>query len=153
MLAHRTTGSGLVIAETVMNEPGIQRALKQIDERLTLQWRPPYHVVVCQVNDHYAPVVATWMDLHGRPLPLSHGLVDKVNMWRLDARNQPEGVDQANERRQREIDRDHQRSLEAIRDDHRPYVERGRMQVTLAQVSRPRYWQRNQHGPRSGMSA
>jgi hypothetical protein len=48
------------------------------DSRLALQFRPPYYVVVCQVNDHYAPVIATWMDLAGKPLPLSSGLLDKV---------------------------------------------------------------------------
>lgn len=143
-LHHRATESGLVVAEEVIGEPALKRALTQIDSRLSLQFRPPYYVVVCRVNDDYAPVVATWMDLQGRPLPLSSGLVEKVNMWRLDARNKPETVEEHNARRQSEIVKDTERSLEALRDDHRAKVERGRVTVSLAPDNRkPAHLKRN----------
>lgn len=140
------------MAEEVIGEPAITHALKQIDRRLVLQHRPPYYVVVCLVNDHYAPVVATWMDLHGNPLPLSHGLVEKVKAWQIGARNQPEGVDAHNERRQRELQKDRERELEQLRGDHVASIERGQTQVTFARVGKPRYWRREAAAPRSGIT-
>lgn len=150
-LVHRRHESGLVLAEQSADEAGLSRALKQIDDRLALQFRPPYYVVVCQVSDEYAPVIATWMDLHGKPLPLSSGLIEKVQMWRLGARNRPETVDEYNDRRQREIEADRERMYQALRDDHRPTIERGRVSVTLATSKRPRYWTRENAAPTSGI--
>lgn len=138
MLTRWTTESGLVVAEHASDEAAISRALKQFDSRLTLQFRPPFYVVVCQVNDHYAPVIATWMDLAGKPLPLSSGLVEKVKAWHVGARNRPETVDEYNDRRQAELERDKARALEQIRDDHRPYIERGRVQVSFQDADRPK---------------
>ena len=149
-LHHRGTESGLVVAEEVIGEPAFKHALEQFDARLSLQFRPPYYVVVCQVNDHYAPVIATWMDLNGNPLPLSSGLVEKVKAWHVGARNRPETVDEFNARRQAELERDIARELEAIRDDHRPYVDRGRVQITLADVGKPVPWKRDGAAPKSG---
>lgn len=134
-LHSRATESGLVVTEEVVGEAALKRALHQIDPQLSLQFRAPYYVVVCMVNDHYAPVVATWMDLDGRPLPLSSGLLEKVQMWRLGARNAPESVDEFNARRQQEIEKDMERELEALRDDHRAKIERGQVSVTFADVS------------------
>lgn len=117
-----------------------------------LQFRPPYYVVVCQVNDHYAPVIATWMDIHGKPLPLSSGLLEKVQMWRVGARNQPMSVDEHNARRQAEIDKDRASLYEQLREDHRPTIERGRVAVTMATSRKPRYWQRENAAPQSGVT-
>ena len=150
-LVRRTHESGLVLAEHSADEVGLGRALKQIDDRLVLQFRPPFYVVVCVVSDEYAPVVATWMDLYGRPLPLSSGLLEKVQAWRLDARNKPMGVDEHNALRQQRIEADREAMYEALRDDHRPAIERGRVGVSLATVKKPRYWQREGAAPRSGI--
>jgi len=139
------------LAEEVQDEPGLRRALKQIDDRLALQFRPPYYVVVCLVSDHYAPVIATWMDLQGRPLPLSSGLLEKVQQARLGARNQPLSVDEHNARRLAEIEKDRDNTYEALRDDHRPVIQRGRTQVTFATVKKPRYWRRENAQPQSGI--
>jgi hypothetical protein len=126
--------------------------LRQIDDRLVLQFRPPYYVVVCVVSDNYAPVVATWMDLHGKPLPLSSGLLEKVQAWRVGARNQPMGVDEHNARRRAEIEKDRQDAYEQLREDHRPTIERGRVQVTMATTGKPRYWRRENASPQSGVT-
>lgn len=150
-LVRRTHESGLVLAEHAQDEVGLTRALRQIDDRLSLQFRPPYYVVVCRVNDNYAPVIATWMDLHGHPLPLSSGLLEKVQSWRLDARNKPLSVDEHNARRQAELEKDRESMYEALRDDHRATIERGRTQVTFATVKKPRYWQREDAAPQSGI--
>jgi len=138
------------LAEEVQDEPGLRRALREIDERLVLQFRPPFYVVVCQVSDHYAPVIATWMDLHGRPLPLSSGLLEKVQQARLGARNQPLSIDEHNARRLAEIEKDRDSMYEALRDDHAPTIERGRTQVTFATAKKPRYWRRENADPQSG---
>lgn len=152
-LVRRATKSGLIVAEQSADEAALGRALRQIDDRLALQFRPPYYVVVCQVNDHHAPVVATWMDIHGKPLPLSSGLVEKVRMWRLDARNKPMGVDEHNERRLAEIEKDRANMYEALRDDHRAGIERGRVAVTMATTRKPRAWQREDATPQSGIQS
>jgi hypothetical protein len=144
--------SGLVLAEQSQDEALLGRALRQIDDRLVLQFRPPYYVVVCMVSDNYAPVVATWMDLHGKPLPLSSGLLEKVQAWRVGARNQPMGVDEHNARRQAEIEKGRQDAYEQLREDHRPTIERGRFQVTMATTSKPRYWKRENASPQSGVT-
>ena len=150
-LTTRRHESGLVLAEEVQGEPELRRALREFDDRLVLQLRPPYYVVVCVVNDHYAPVIATWMDLQGRPLPLSSGLLEKVQQARFGARNQPLSVDEHNARRQAEIEKDRERMYEALRDDHAPTIERGRTQVTMATVKKPRYWRRADAQPQSGI--
>lgn len=150
-LVRRTHESGLVLAEHAQDEVGLGRALKQIDDRLALQFRPPYYVVVCRVSDNYAPVIATWMDLYGQPLPLSSGLLEKVQSARLGARNQPLSVDEHNARRDAEIERDRENMYEALRDDHRATIERGRTQVTFATGKKRRYWQRENAAPQSGI--
>lgn len=149
-LHHRATESGLVVAEEVIGEPALKRALTSFDQRLSLQFRPPYYVVVCRVNDHYAPVIATWMDLNGKPLPLSSGLLEKVKAWHIGGRNRPETVDEFNDRRQAELERDKARALEAIRDDHRPYIERGRVQVSFQDADRPKPRRHAWAAPSSG---
>lgn len=150
-LVRRTLESGLVLAEHAQDEVGLTRALRQIDDRLSLQFRPPYYVVVCQVNDNYAPVIATWMDIHGKPLPLSSGLLEKVQAAHVGARNKPLSVDEHNAQRQAEIEKDRANMYEALRDDHRPMIERGRTQVTFSEVGKRRYWQREDAAPRSGI--
>lgn len=147
--AHRITGSGLVLAEQAMDETAIGAALRQFDQRLSLQFRPPYYVVVCSVSEYEAPVVATWMDLHGRPLPLSSGLLEKVQAWHVGSRNRPETVEEHNARRLVELETMRARTAEAVREDHRPYVERDRTQVSLSDTGKRRYWQRDGAKPKS----
>jgi hypothetical protein len=140
------------LAEQSQDEAGLGRALRQIDDRLVLQFRPPYYVVVCMVSDNYAPVIATWMDIHGRPLPLSSGLLEKVQAARLGARNAPMSVDEHNQRRQERIEKERADNYQALREDHAPTIERGRVQVTMATTAKPRYWKRDGASPQSGVT-
>lgn len=136
----RHTGSGLVLAEYASDEAAVMRALKQIDGRFSL-WPPdavsPYYRVVCHVSDWQdARVICTWMDENGRPLPLSSGILAEVDRLRLDARNKPVDADTANEQRRERLDNEKRARGEAIMDDHRPKVERGRTSVSFGPLTR-----------------
>lgn len=151
-LIQRYTESGFVVAEEAFDEARLSRALKQIDDRLVLQVRNGMYVVVCCVSENHAPVICGWHDRYGQPLPLSSGLLEKVHQLRVDARNKPIDADEHNRRHAERLEADTQERLAAIRDEHRPYVERSRVQVTLANVGKRRYWQRDGQQPRSGAS-
>ena len=86
-----TRSSGLVVARDSMDEAAVEKQLKLIDSRLTLQkhWDEScgwVYKVICFVSDTYAPVVLTWKDEHGHPLPLSSALSDKMQSLMLGAR-------------------------------------------------------------------
>lgn len=150
MLVSEHRSSGLVVARDAMDEASVSRALKALDRRLVLQkhlgdggW---VYKVVCVVSDTQAPVVYTWKQ------PLSHALVDAIQERMLGARNKEESADEFNARRRAELERD----ADAIRDEivaeHKPYVARGRVSVTLADVKKKPYWQRR-GAPRSGVDS
>lgn len=152
MLVTEHRSSGLVVARDAMDEASVSRALKALDRRLVLQkhlrddvpggWT---YKVVCVVSDTQAPIMYSWNQ------PLSHALVDAVQERTLGARNKEESADEFNARRRAELERD----ADAIRDEivaeHKPYVARGRVSVTLADVKKKPYWQRR-GAPRSGVS-
>lgn len=140
-----------------MDEASVGRALKRLDGRLVLQKHPRDGVaggwvykVICCVSDTYAPVVYTWMDAYGSPLPLSSALVDAVQSHMLGARNKPLGEDEFNRRELESRRRDAERETEAVMDDHRPYMERGRISVAMSGAQRRRYWQTGGKVPVSG---
>jgi hypothetical protein len=119
--------SGLVVARESMDEQAVGRALKRLDDRLVLQkhrrddaadgwvWK-----VICCVSDTHAPVVFTWIDEHGRPLPLSHALVDAVPARTVGARNQPESADDYNARLVESRRRDADSLAKEVVAEHRP---------------------------------
>ena len=139
----RETGTGLVVAEQAADERAVGHALRQIDDRLALQHRPPYYVVVKVVSEREAPVIYTWMTATGDPLPLSSGLVEDFKKHRLDAPNKPPTVDERNRMRLAELEREWADAADALNDDHRGRVDRGRRQVSLAHHPRPAWQRRN----------
>lgn len=157
-LVHRETGSGLVLAEEAQDEASITRALKQIDPRYVLQKHPGeveggwVYKVFCIVNDSEPPIaIMSWSDDRGRPLPLSFGLVEEVKKWRPENRGRrgPD-ADERNRRLREQTDQLRRDQLEAISDDHRPFVERNRLGVALDVKPKKRYWQRGNALPESG---
>jgi hypothetical protein len=158
MLTSETRPSGLIVARDSMDEESVGRALKRLDGRLVLQKHARDEVeggwvykVICFVSDTYAPIVLTWSDEYGRPLPLSSGIIDKVQSLYLDARNKPISADEHNARLAAELERDRQANADAVIEDHRPYVERDRVSVSLSSTKKLPYWQREGR-PKSGGS-
>jgi hypothetical protein len=155
--ALRTTGSGLVVADEAMDEARVDAALKRLDRSFSLQKRRDdgelveVYKVVKYVSDTLAPVVFTWVDEHGRPLPLSHALVDEFRRHMIGERTDYVSEDEHNRRLVEERRRDARREADAVLDDHRPYVERGRVSVSLADTGKKRYWQREGKIPVSGV--
>lgn len=157
MLVTEHRASGLVVARDAMDEASVSRALKALDRRLVLQKHPRddapggwVYKVICIVSDTEAPVVFTWMDEHRHPLPLSHALVDAVAERRLGARNKLESADDFNARKTTEIERDRQAISDEIIAEHKPFLTRGRVGVSMADVKPKRYWQRR-GTPQSGV--
>lgn len=130
--------SGLVLAVEGMDEEAASRALKRLDRRLVLQKHPAaveggwVYKVVCVVSDNHAPVVLTWMDEHGRPLPLSSAIVDRMQAQYVGARNKEPDEDEHNARVRQELEKDRASLADAVVTDHRPYIERGRVSVGLS---------------------
>lgn len=140
------THHGLTVVEHAADEHQIQRQLKEINDRLIL-WPPDatsaYYRVVFRVSDD-KPVrdVCAWMDDYGNPLPLSSGLIDKVNRMRLDAPNKGLSVDEHNDRHRARMRAEMDARLEAVVAEHRRKVEYGQVSVSLGPRPRKRYWQR-----------
>lgn len=139
-----------------MDEARLSAALKLIDPRYCLQkhrrdgveggW---VYKVICLVSDTYAPVVWTYMDEHGTPLPLSSGLLEQIQRARLDSREK--GVAMEEHNRQREL-RARKLEDELVADtirEHRARVA-GRLQVSLADVQRKRQWLKKNRGLMTG---
>lgn len=151
-LVQRRTGSGLVLAEQAQDEAAVTRALKQIDRRLFL-WPPDglspyYRVVESRGDDREAEIICTWMDdATLAPLPLSSGLIDRVDRLRLDARNKGIDADAFNALRSERIQAEQQEIALEIASDHRAKVERQRVTVSLGANTSLPYYQRNHHLP------
>lgn len=154
----RQMGSGLVLAEQSADEAGLQRALRQIDDRLVLQKHPAsvgggwvYKVYRIVSDDQPAHCVCTWTDDHGRPLPLSSGLLDLVQSLRVEARDRrgPD-ADERNRRRQERVAKAHRDAGDSLVSEHRARVEKGRVSVGLGSSSKLAGWQRNRSLPGGG---
>lgn len=142
----RLTASGVVLQELAQDDAGVQRALTQIDDRFVL-WPPdghsPYYRVMCRVSDDQPALpVVTWMDANGDPAPLSSGLIDEVQKWRPENRSRRVDADEHNQRHVEQAQRLQEEHGQAVIDDHRAKVERGR--VTVGMSTRPLKpgWQR-----------
>jgi hypothetical protein len=152
-LITRTTAVGLVLAEHAQDEAAVARALRQIDDKLCLQKHPGqisggwvYKVFRAWSDDHPADLICTWADEYGNPLPLTMGLVDLVNRLRLDAPNRGVDADAHNEAHLAGI-RKLGRDLEqAVIDDHRAKVERGRVSVSMGVTNRKPEWVKKNRG-------
>ena len=157
MIVTEHRASGLVVARDSMDEASVQRQLKRLDGRLVLQKHARDGVeggwvykVICIVSDTLAPIIFTWMDDFGNPLPLSSGLVEAVQSRMLASRNRPIDEDEWNARLRAERNKDIEREKQAMMDEHRPYVERNRVSVSMAKTGKPAYWKRGGKVPRSG---
>ena len=138
-LVTRTTGVGLVLAEHSQDEAGVKRALQQIDDRLVLQKHPAavpggwvYKVFRLVSDDTPPDLVCAWADEYGNPLPLTSGLVDKVNSLRRDAPGKGVSVDEHNAAHVERARRIGRESAERVIEDHFAYVERGRHSVSMS---------------------
>lgn len=150
-----TQRGDLVVAEHHAGEQAVANALRQIDDRLILQKHPSEVVeggwvykVFKHVSDWQPPIpVATWADEHGQPLPLTFGLVDLVNRLRADSAYKAETVEERNAKQLAKVEQLRADVAEAINDEHRARLDRGRVTVSRHRTSK-RAWQRNHHRPK-----
>lgn len=84
---------GLIVCEHAADERSVRAQLREFDDRLILSQEVDrehgcyVYVVVRRWSDsHDAAVVCDWRDEHGRPLPLSSRLVDKVKNLHVGSR-------------------------------------------------------------------
>lgn len=152
-LITRTTSVGLVLAEHAHDEAAVARALRQIDDKLCLQKHPGqtsggwvYKVFRAWSDDHPADLICTWADEHGNPLPLTSGLVDLVNRLRLDAPNKGPDADAHNEQHLRGVRKLAGELEQAVIEDHRAKVERGRVSVSMGGTNRKPEWAKKNRG-------
>lgn len=155
----RDTGLGLTLVENRGSEAELSRALKRIDDRLVLQRHPGnveggwvYKVLKIVSEDQPAVRITTWADEYGRPLPLSSGLLDRVQKLMVGARNQGVSTDDHNRQLADQRDKDRLSALEQVSGEHRAKVERGQVTVGFGSGTSRRYYQRN-HRPPSGAAA
>lgn len=132
---------GLTVLERSMDAQAIQRALKALDDALILlppdDYRGPYWKVYQHVSDWQDAVcVYTHMDEAGNPLPLSSGLVNEVDRLRKDGRNKGLDADQHNAQRELQIEAEKAERGQAVVEEHRAKVERGRSSVSFGPLTR-----------------
>ena len=114
MLRHSATG--LLVAENAADERSVRRELQRLDPTLVLtqEMHPSKrleYVVVKTFTDGSALTLTRWRDdVTGQPLPLSHGLVEKVK--RMDPNTRAPQLDTARHNAELQ-DRIEQRMLEA----------------------------------------
>lgn len=155
MLTTRTHQSGLIVAEDAMDERALTRALQQeVRSDVTLQKRQldEQHgsggLVYKVVHIPSGQVMATWADDHGRPLPLSSGIVEWFKRMQAGARNPAVDADEWNRRHRAEIEREEQARTEAVRDEHKGRLA-GRLSVSMSGRMQRRHTDRGPDGPRA----
>lgn len=132
------TDSGLVVREQGADGAAIARALKQHDPSLRLvpqsarDGRIRWEVRKFMGGDRPSLFLLAWQTVSGEPLPLSWRLLDLVKQHDLNVtRSTAPDPDVANaelrERRRNDFDS----AADAIADDHRPYIDRGRVQIRV----------------------
>lgn len=150
-LVTRQTQSGLILAENDGGGwAGLRRALRQIDDRLVL-WPPdvmsPYWRVLYRVSDDKpAETILTWMNDDGSPRELSSGILERVR--KLDRRDGQQGptADELNQQHDERLKRQRESELEALKDEYRPYLDRGRVGVSMGPKPKRPYYQRRWGG-------
>lgn len=138
------TGSGLYVAEQAVGDDAVARLLREHDSRLRLvpQWGGAGRSVLWQVYayngpDRDADHVCSWQTPDGEPLPLSSRLLEMVQQHDRRTRGQTATVKELNEKHLAGVAKDRRNALDAVADDYRPYIDRGRTSVSLGQ--RPTY--------------
>lgn len=145
-------GGNLLVAEHGASEASVRAALKDFDRRLVLSWEHDdthqtqvWNVHLVHSQDLPALFICSWRENGvGRPLPLTHSLVDEVKRLReVDTMKQ---VDDANARLKARLEKQDRDNALAIAGDHKPYVDRHRVTVTTSDAkNRKPAWQRNRH--------
>lgn len=86
-LAFSETRSGILVGHEAADERSVRKELKKLDDHLLLDFDGQAYQVLKRVSsDGHVRRVCSWRDDYGHPLPLSHGLVDRVNSLRVDGR-------------------------------------------------------------------
>jgi|SRR5450759_634775 len=100
-LTYSETRSGLVVGREAADERSVRSALKAIDDHLLLDFTGECYQVLKRVSSEgHVRRVCSWRDDAGRPLPLSHGLVDRVDSLRVDGRVPAVDVEAENQKLQ-----------------------------------------------------
>jgi hypothetical protein len=154
-MVSETRPSGLLVARESSDERSMTSTVKRTFPGYALQKRRRHESDPSDVTEVYkivhvesGHVAFTWMDDHGRPLPLSSGLVDAFQSLMLGGRNTRISEDEWNARLVAEKKRDADRDEENILDDHAPYLFRDRTQVAFTGTKKPRYWMRENTRPK-----
>lgn len=153
MLTTRLHESGLLLAEEAMDEKALTRALqREVRPDVELRrYRAPGAaggLVYKIVHTRSGRVVATWADDHGRPLPLSSGIVEWFKRMQTGARNPGIDADEWNRRHRAEIEREERAGTEAIRDEHAGRLA-DRLTVSMSGRRHRRKTDRGPDGPRA----
>lgn len=157
MLMTETRHGDLLLAEYTADERQVSAALKEYDPHLRLIWevdretgRQVWIVVSVWSPEHPAVTILNWRENGcGDPLPLTMRIVSDVRRLReQDPVKASKAIDAANQKVKDDAAKQARTDALAVADDHRPYVDRGRVQVTLADVKRRPGYMRNRR--RSG---
>lgn len=140
-LVYHRTRTGLVLAEHATDESAVQRALELIDPDLILmkevdeQHRAWAYEVRRWISDDIpTELITLWREgdsADGRPLPLTHSLVDKVNTKRLDARVRAVDADAHNELWKQAASQRTREAAVAVTEERLPYIQRDRVGVSM----------------------
>lgn len=133
MAVYSRHGGNLIVAENSAGYGSVRAALKRLDRNLVLTWDrdEKYGVEVWNVHlvtssDHPAHFICSWRENGtGRPLPLTHSLVDEVK--RLREVDTLAAVDAANARVKASMAKQERDNALAVSSDHKPYIDRGRV--------------------------
>lgn len=109
-LIYSRTPSGLDVAFNAADERSVAQALREFDDDLRLVWKvvdgqKVWEVVHHNGSDKAATWITDWTDEDGDPLPLSHGLVQRVKELHMESRapqHDPLDLNDAIERAARE---------------------------------------------------
>lgn len=130
--------SGLYVAERSSDYHAVAALLRGHDQRLRLvpQWDEARRCMLWQVYSYNGPdreseYVCSWQTAGGEPLPLSSRLLEKVQQLDLRTRGAAPLPNVLNEKNRERVAKDRDSKLGAVADDHRPYVDRGRVSVSL----------------------
>lgn len=120
-LVYSSTGSGLVVAEQACGEPEATAMLRRLDPQLVLTWEVDedcrarvWRVFKRMGSDRPAVWVCDWRDDHGRPLPLSSRLADRVRDLSVNSRAPKPDAETHNERVRAEAEKQHREELDEI---------------------------------------
>lgn len=122
MYVDTRTPSGLIVRQESSDYRSVLEALQQHDPALRLVPQHTEHGVMWQVlryagGDRPAEIVTGWYDENHDPLPLSHGLVEKVKLLDRNTRGRQEDPDVVNRRRsERQAEREREESEDMARD-------------------------------------